>query len=210
MSVGQGRAGVVGILRQDDQKELVFEKLRETIEAILDAATPAGGPQDVVSKMHEAVVEAKASLIEMREQLQNTERQLERERQGLADAERRGKLAHDIDDGETVEVAERFAAKHRERVEILARKLEAQKAERELADQEFAGMRDQLKQARAQRGLKSEESERIESAYRDLEDVGSGSEVNWKDQLLRSQLDAAAKEAAADEQLRELKKKMGR
>ncbi len=188
----------------------MFEKLRETIEAILDAATPAGGPQDVVSQMHEAVVEAKASLIEMREQLQNTERQLERERQGLADAERRGKLAHDIDDRETVEVAERFAAKHQERVEILARKLEAQKAERALADQEFAGMRDQLKQARSQRGLKSEESERIESAYRDLEDVGAGSEVNWKDQLLRSQLDAAAKEAAADEQLRELKKKMGR
>jgi DNA repair exonuclease SbcCD ATPase subunit len=188
----------------------VFEKLRETIEAMLDAATPAAGSENVLGQMHEAVVEAKASLIEMREQLESTERQLEEQRRQLEDAERRGQLAQGIDDHETVEVAEQFAAKHRQRVGILARKLEAQKAELALADKEFAQMRDQLKQARSQRGLKSEESQRLESAYRDLEDVGGGSGVNWKDQLLRSQMDAAAREAAADEQLRELKKKMGR
>ena len=189
----------------------MFEKLRETIEAILDAATPPGDSQDVVGRMHDAVVEARASLIEMGQQLEATEHQLADQRRELEDAERRGKLAEGIGDRETVEVAERFAAKHRERVEVLSRKLDAQRAELVLAEREFSQMRDQLKQARTQRGLKGEASDRIESAWRDIESAGgTRPELDTRNELLRSQMDAAAREAAADEQLRQLKKKMGR
>lgn len=208
---GQGRAGVLGVLRQDHQKELVFEKLRETIEAILAAATPAGDARDVVAQMYDAVVEARTSLMEMRSQLSDTERRLENERQRLEDAERRGKLADGIGDRETAEVAGEFAGKHRERVAVLTRKLDAQRAELVLADREFVQMREQFKKARTQQGLEGDASDRIESAWRNIENAGgTRPELDLKDELLRSQLDAAAKEAAANEQLRQLKKKMGR
>ncbi len=208
---GQGRAGVLGVLRQDHQKELVFEKLRETIEAILAAATPAGDARDVVARMHDAVVEARTSLMEMSDQLSDTERRLDKERQKLEDAERRGKLADGIGDKETVEVAEEFAAKHRERATVLTRKLDAQRAELALAEREFAQMREQFKKARNQRGLEGDASDRIESAWWNIGSAGgTRPELDLKDELLRSQLDTAAKEAAANEQLRQLKKKMDR
>src|SRR5438874_9821304 len=71
--------------------------------------------------MREAVVEAKLAVGETREAVARTERDLTQERQRLADAERRGRLASEIQDRETVEVAQRFAAKHRGRAEVLAR-----------------------------------------------------------------------------------------
>jgi len=72
-------------------------------------------------------------------------------------------------------------------------------------------MREQFKKARNQPGLEGDASDRIESAWRNIESAGgTRPELDLKDELLRSQLDAAAKEAAANEQLRQLKKKMGR
>ncbi len=189
----------------------MFEKLRQTIESIIDAATPPADARDVVGKMHEAVVETRAALMGMQEQLENAERRLAKEREELADAERRGKLAEGIGDTETVEVAQRFAAKHQERVNVLSRKVEAQRAELQLAEREFAQMREQLKKAKREGGLKGDVSDRIETAWRDLESVqGDRPEVDYQYDPLRSQMDAAAKDAAAAEQLRQLKKKMGR
>ncbi len=189
----------------------MFEKLRQTIESILDAATPPADARDVVGKMHEALVETRAALMGMKEQLEKAERRLAGEREELADAERRGNLAEGIGDTETVEVAQRFAAKHQERVHVLTRKVEAQRAELQLAEREFAQMREQLKKAKRQGGLRGDVSDRIETAWQDLESLqGDGSESDYRDDLLRSQMDAAAKEATADEQLRLLKKKMGR
>ena len=189
----------------------MFEKLRQTIESILDAATPPADARDVVGKMHEAVVETRAALMGMKEQLENAERRLAKEREELADAERRGKLAEGIGDTETVEVAQRFVAKHQERVNVLTRKVEAQRAELALAEREFVQMREQLKKAKSQGGLQRDVSDRIDTAWRDLEGLqGDRPESDSGDDLLRSQMDAAAKEAAAAEQLRQLKKKMGR
>jgi len=150
----------------------MFEKLRETIEAILAAATPAGDARDVVARMHDAVIEARTSLMEMSDQLSDIERRLEKELQKLEDAERRGKLADGIGDRETVEVAEEFAAKHRERAAVLTRKLDAQRAELALAEREFGQMREQFKKARNQRGLEGDASDRIESAWRNIESAG--------------------------------------
>jgi len=189
----------------------VFEKLRETVEVILAAATPVGDARDVVARMHDAVVEARTSLMEMSDQLSDTERRFDKERQNLEDAERRGKLAGGIGDKETVEVAEEFAAKHRERAAVLTLKIDAQRAELALAEREFAQMREQFKRARTQLGLEGDASNRIESAWRNIESAGgTRPELDLKDELLRSQLDTVAKEAAANEQLRQLKKKMDR
>ncbi len=186
----------------------MFEKLRQTIESILDAATPPADARDVLGKMHEAVVETRAALMGMKEHLETAERRLAKEREELVDAARRGKLAEGIGDTETVEVAQRFAAKHQERVNVLTRKVEAQRAELQLAEREFAQMREQFKKAKSQGGVVSDQ---IETAWRDLDSVqGDRPGVDYQDDLLRSQMDAAAKEAAAAEQLRQLKKKMGR
>jgi hypothetical protein len=71
--------------------------------------------------MREAVVDAKVAVAEIEEAVDRTERELAAERQRLADAERRGRLAGEIQDQETVQVAERFVAKHRERAGVLER-----------------------------------------------------------------------------------------
>src|SRR5947199_306658 len=136
------------------------------------------------------------------------ERDLADERRRLADAERRGRLAAEIQDGETVEVAQRFAAKHHERVGVLEHKRAALAEERALYERELAEMQAQL--VRAERDRPLTEAERsVERAWRDLQAAGGarpGTDI--QDELLKSELERAAREAAAERQLKELKKKM--
>jgi predicted nucleic acid-binding Zn-ribbon protein len=186
----------------------VFERLRDALRAALDAATPPGDLRDLARQMREAVVEAKLAVGETREAVARTERDLTQERQRLADAERRGRLASEIQDRETVGVARRFAAKHRERAEVLEKKLAALKDELALYERELGDMQGQL--ARAERDRPLTEAERsAERAWRDLQAAGGARPgIDPGDELLKSQLDRAAREAAADRQLQELKKKM--
>jgi len=67
--------------------------------------------------MREAVIDAKVGVRDVREAVARTDAELVAERQRLADTERRGRLAGEIQDQETVVVAERFAVKHRERAQ---------------------------------------------------------------------------------------------
>src|SRR5881628_1223580 len=145
--------------------------------------------------MREAVVEARLSMQATREAVTRTEGELALERQRLADAERRGRLAAEIQDQETVAVAERFAGKHRERAGVLERKLAALRDEQALLERELAEMQAQL--ARAER------------AWRDLQQAGAARPgTDLKDELLKGEMDRAARDAAAEQQLRELKRKM--
>ena len=187
----------------------MFERLRDAINAALDAASP-GDPRAAVPMMREAVIQARAAIEAMRQDLKLTEQRLAHERVQLADAERRGRLASGIQDQETVDVAERFAAKHRERVEILERKLEAQRSELVLAEREYGEMKAQLVEAERQRPA-ADAARSVESAWRDLEAAGgTRPETDVKDELLRSQIDRSAREARAEEQLQALKRKMGK
>ncbi len=186
----------------------MFERLRDTLRAALDRAAPPGDLRDLARQMREAVVEAKVAVRDMREALMRTERELTLERQRLADAERRGRLAAEIQDAETVTVAARFTAKHRDRVGVLERKLAAQREEVMLAERELGEMQAQL--VRAERDRAATEAERsTERAWRDLQSAGGarpGTDV--EDELLRSEMDRAAREAAAERQLQEIKKRM--
>lgn len=141
--------------------------------------------------MREAVVDAKVAVAEVQEAVARTEREVGLERQRLADAERRGRLAAEIQDQETVAVAARFATKHRERVAVLERKLVAQREELALALRELDEMQTQLK-----------------SADRDRPAMAPREELDLQDDLLKADMDRAAREAAAARQLDELKKKM--
>ena len=152
--------------------------------------------------MREAVVDAKVAVAEIQEAITRTERELSLERQRLADAERRGRLAGEIQDQETVAVAERFAAKHRERLGVLERKLVAQREELALAQRELDEMQTQLKSAAAAQPS-------TETAWRDLQEAGGAREgTDLRDELLKADMDRAAREDAAARQLEELKKKM--
>jgi len=152
--------------------------------------------------MREAVVDAKVAVQEIQEAVTRTERELSVERQRLADAERRGRLAGEIQDQETVAVAERFTAKHRERIGVLERKLAAQREELALAQRELDDMNAQLKAAASAQPS-------TEKAWRDLEDAGGARPgMDLQDELLKSDIDRAAREDAAARQLEELKKKM--
>ncbi len=131
-----------------------------------------------------AVIEAKVAVGMLRDGIAATERELALEQKHLEDAERRGQLARQVPDAETVAIAERFAAKHRERATVLERKLGVQKDELLLAERELAEMTEALK--------------------------SPVSEPDVDDPTLRIRMDRAGYEAAAEAQLAHLKKKMGK
>ncbi|MBI2614437.1 MAG: hypothetical protein HYW52_01910 [Gemmatimonadetes bacterium] len=156
-----------------------------------------------LSRMRDAVIAARAALAGLREQIGATERELEAERRQLMDAERRGRLAGEIGDQETVTVAQHFAAKHANRVSVLERQLGAQRDELALAEHELADMTEQLKTAERNRGA-AEAADRVAAAQ-----AGMGP-VDAEDERLKSRLDRAAREAAAEQQLEALKQKLGK
>ena len=192
----------------------MFERLRDAVRAALEAATPPGNLRELARQMREAVVDAKVAVQEMRAALARTEIELKVEAQRLSDAERRGRLAGEIQDQETVEVAERFAARHRERVAVLERKLSAQREELHLAERDLTEMQGQLKSAeRGGPGAPggSGPMSSTERAWRDLQAAGGARPgVDLQDDLLKADMDRAALEQAADEQLDLLKQKLGK
>jgi hypothetical protein len=159
--------------------------------------------------MRQAIVEARASLEAMQRGIASVERELSGERRALADAERRGRLAAGIGDQETVAVAERFAGKHQERVQILERKLAAQREELDLATREVQEMKEQYLAFQRSRPA-TEAGRSVEAAWRDLEAAGVSRGDARDEEALRSRMDRAAREAQAEAQLEALKRKMGR
>ena len=182
----------------------MFERWRDAFQAALDAAGP-GDVREAAARMREAVIEAKVGVREIRDAVSRTDAELVAERQRLADTERRGRLAGEIQDKETADVAERFAAKHRERVAVLERKAAAQRDELALAERELGEMQSQLEQAvKGRSGAGS-----TEQAWRDIEAAGGTRPgTDLKDELLRSDIDRTQREADAQRQLEELKKRM--
>jgi hypothetical protein len=186
----------------------VFERLRDALRAALDAAAPPADLRNLAGQMREAVVDAKVAVREVREALKRTELELALERQRLADAERRGRLAGEIQDAETVEVANRFVVKHQERIAVMEKKLAAQKDELALAERELGDMQTQLQAADQTRTAAGGERS-TEDAWREIQRAGgSRPGVDPEDDLLKAQLERAQREAAANRQLDELKKKL--
>lgn len=176
-------------------------------DAMSRASSPAGG-RAVLAMMRDALVEAKVGVSQVRAALDKTRAQLEHERADVETALRRGRMAADIHDDETARVAERYAAKHTERVGMLERKLEAQTSELALAEQELAEMTDQF-HAMAGGGSSSAGAGSAPAA--------AASGPDSPDAALESDLagleraaDRSAREADAERRLEELKRRMGR
>jgi len=183
----------------------LFDEFRERFDRLVADRTPAD-PAGRRTLMREALVEARVAVASMREALGRAEAELAQERRQLDDAERRGGLAERIGDAETVEVARHFAGRHRERIAVLERKVAVQQEELRLAERDVEEMTAQL---RAMPGEAAAAS--AERAWRDLGSAGgTRPELDVEGELLRAREARAAREAAADAQLAELKRRMGR
>jgi len=175
----------------------VFERLRRAVNAALDAATPPADWRDLRDQLHRAAVDGRAALMQLRDALQKTERELAAERAQLDAAQRRGAMAADIGDSETASVAERFTARHGERAAMLEQKLSAQQAELALLERDVDEVVTKLRDLQLRAGVPPEGS-RVQPPP-DVDDSGLG-----------AQLDRSAREADAEARLRELKNRMGR
>lgn len=175
----------------------MFERLRAAVNAALDAATPPPDWRDLRGQLHRAAIEGRAALLQLRDALAKTERELASERQQRDDAERRGGLAAGVGDRETAEIAERFAARHRERAEMLEQKLGAQQTELALLERDVDEVVERLRDLERRAGIPADGS-RVQPP------------PEAEDEALGSTIDRVGREAEAEARLRELKNRMGR
>lgn len=182
----------------------MFESLRARLDRLLQAHSRADHRARAAA-LREALLEAKVGVSTMRSALMITERELESERRQLADAERRGRLAAEVPDPETVGVAERFVARHRERVSVLERKLVVQREELALAEREVVEMLGEYRGARQGPAFES-----IDAAWRDLEAAGGERPGLGLDTDPAGTNSEEKLKQAVDAQLAYLKKKLGK
>jgi len=180
----------------------VFEGLKARLDRLFREHTSAN-PRAYAAGLRDALLEAKLGLTAMREGCVATERELEAERNQLTAAERRGRLAGELPDPETVTVAQRFAARHRERVIVLERKLAVQRDELVLAERELQEMMAEYRSASG--GQPAAAS--IDAAWRDLESAGATRPTS-EEELFAAEADRRRRDRAVEEQLAYLKRKL--
>ena len=174
----------------------MFERLRQSLrEAMSRASSPEEG-RAVLAMMRDALVQARMGVAEVRDALKETRAHLAHEKRELETVRRRRELAAGINDEETVKVAERFERRHVERIEVLGRKLAAQEGELALAQSELDEMNAQYRSMQAGGGPTMAPP--------------AAEELGPEPDTLRREMDRAAREAEAERQLSELKRRMGR
>ena len=129
----------------------LFKESVAAFRAELDKREPEDEVAHLLGSMRREVVEARALVPRLEEDLTRARAELVREREQLERSERRGRLASNINDAETVRVAEEFAAKHRGRVTVLEQKVAAAEAELALRRREAEEMMRQYQEADANR-----------------------------------------------------------
>jgi hypothetical protein len=190
----------------------VFESLKSTIEDLLGGRVHPGDRRAVINDMKQALVAAKLGVEDLEQGVSVTRRKLDAERQGLDTVTRRKALAAGINDAETVAIAEKFEAQHRERIAVLERKLEAQEAEAALARRDYDEMLTQLKAASAGAGsvgtggAPAGTPRMPNDADRGLPDDAA---LNAELDSMHRQRSRDEKAADADSRLAELKRRMG-
>lgn len=190
----------------------MFDQLLDAMRGLSDRSAP-DERRRVAHAMKEALVHAKLGLQDLRAAVGVTERRVEQEREELATVERRLGLAAQINDQETVAIAERFRAQHAERLSVLETKLMSQQQELKLGERELDEMTNQMRRAMSGLPLNSTPSAEQQAA-REVEDAlsndsGMASATSAAD-AEPARLTRAEKEAAAEDRLAELKRRMGK
>jgi len=201
----------------------VFESLRKSINDLLSRSTPPEDRREVVSRMRDTLVQAKMGLQDLRDGLVKSRQRLEQEQREVETVQRRKRLAEQIGDTETVQLAEQYEQLHAEKVRVLTRKLEAQESELTLAEREVAQMMTELRAAASGIGpMPDRAAASMSAAMDELESElgGAGRGTSGADrgrEPLREEIDAltrsrarADREADAARKLEELKRRMGR
>lgn len=185
----------------------MFDSFRQSLEDLMNRATPPEERREIVVRMRATLVQAKAAVHEMRDALEKTRARLALEERELETIRRRKQLAEGIGDKETVEIASRYEQVHSERAEIVRRKVDAQQAELSLAEREVETMSTELKSVMAGAGAPSS-SASIDPGPAAGDGPDSGALREEFDALRRTR-DRSQREAEADRRLEELKRKMG-
>lgn len=119
-------------------KELNREHVPETVNRL-------------ISGMVDEITDVKAEVARLETQIAKALAEAENERAQGATCRRREKMARDIGDSETADVAAQFAEKHEEHQRLLEQKAKALKAERDFTAEEVEEMMAKVKEAQAKR-----------------------------------------------------------
>ncbi len=176
-----------------------LDDLNARFDELLARYAPRRDARGFASDLQGALVEAKAAIAVLVEALARTESELEAERRQRDDAARRGRLAEEIGDGETVTVAGRFEARHGDRVAVLERKVAVQQDELRLAEAELAEMTEHYRLAK--QGVMPPSGSSASAGRGHTPDVASHE---------AAAADRQARAAAVEAQLAALKRKLGK
>lgn len=192
----------------------MFEPLRDAFRG-LSARLDPDERRQMMHAMREALVHAKLGVADLRAALAATDAKLTAERTELETVLRRQGLAVQVNDRETVSIAERFARQHQERVSMLETKRMGQQHELALAEREYDAMSDELRHigsgiTAAPDGDVSEAAvQAANGAHRALDDVPR--DVSFADTAaVLPRRTRAEKEADADVRLAALKRRLGK
>lgn len=122
----------------------MFEPLRDALRGF-STRLDSDERRSMTQAMRDALVHAKLGLNDLRASLATTNTRLATERAELDTVRRRLGLAAQVNDKETVAIAERFAAQHQERVAMLETKQMVQQQELSLAARDYDEMTAELR-----------------------------------------------------------------
>lgn len=177
---------------------MALDGLRARLDQMLADLSRTTDARSTAAGLFDALVEIKAAIAGLKDALAATDHELAGERRHLEDSERRGTLAEQINDQETVELARIWTSKHRERVELLERKRAVQLDELAYAERQQAEMTEAYRSAKL--GVPpTGQTPPAGSPSPDAETERMGRELDYQ-----------ARQALVQEQLAHLKKKLGR
>jgi hypothetical protein len=134
----------------------MFEKLgrafREAYENFKEELDRDAVPETVnklLHQMHDEAADVRADIKRLETEIEKTIRATDGHKAEAATCRRREKMARDIGDEETANVAAEYAVKHEHHCEILGRKALAMKEELDLRRSEFQEMLEAIKSAKA-------------------------------------------------------------
>src|SRR3954470_625840 len=183
-----------------------FDDFRKSLEDLMNRATPATDRRELSSQMKATLVQARMGLSEMRDALEKARTRLTNEERELETVRRRRQLAQNINDTETVAIADKYEATHAERVELLRRKVLVQEDEVRMAEADVASMTQDLKAAVSGTG---DFAPRTPTSLDPDLDTPEAPLANEIDSLGRARA-RAQRHADADAKLEELKRRMGK
>ena len=193
----------------------MFESFRQALQDVLSRGTAPETRRALLAHMRDTLAQARLGIEDLTRSVEQTRARLAAERRELETVQRRLRMAEGIGDAETVRVAQRYERQHAERVEVLARKLDAQESELALTEAEVREMTEAYKSAGrgvapggagAVGGGPTLEEQAAAELDRELDPAADVSAFN----AMRRAQERAAREQDAAQRLEELKRRMGR